>query len=357
MPDLRTVAIVTGTRAEYGLLETVMRGVDAHPALTLKVIAAGLHLSTNTLCDIAFPLADRVPMQEAGVTGRIADAASLGRGISGFAQAFATLNPDWVVVLGDRIEAFAAASAAAVGGWHVAHLHGGDRAEGVADESLRHAISKLAHLHLPATVQSAQRLAQMGEDLTRIHTVGSPAVDIIASIAPAHDAPELIVLQHPVGDDNDTEQARMAATLNATAHHRRLVLTPNADPGCEGIHRALRAANIETIDHLPRDRFLALLKGAHAIVGNSSAGLIEAAVCGIPAVNIGPRQGGRETPASVISCGYGLGDVASALTEALSLDTQSLVHPYGEGRTGSSAAQLLATLPWSGVALRKRNSY
>ena len=120
---------------------------------------------------------------------------------------------------------------------------------------------------------------------------------------------------------------------------------------------ASNAAGVEAVAHLPRGRFLALLKGARAVVGNSSAGLIEAAVCGTPAVNIGPRQGGRETPPTVVSCGYGAGDVGAALREALSLDAHGLAHPYGPAGVGGRVAGLLATLDGDAVPLRKRNTY
>ena len=354
-PPLRRVAVVTGTRADYGLLEPVMRAVDLHTGLALQCVVAGTHHTTASADDIAFPAAVAVVMQQADDTGRAADAAALGRGVSGFADAFRELKPDWVVVLGDRIEAFAAAAAAAVGGQRVTHLHGGDRAEGVADESMRHAISKLAHLHLPATAQSAHRLEQMGEDRQRIHVVGSPAIDGLDAIDPATNAPDLVVMLHPVGDDDDTECARMAALLHATRHHSRLVMAPNADPGARGIRQALDDAGITAVEHLPRSRFIAALKGASALVGNSSAGLIEASACGTPAVNVGDRQAGRETPPSVVTCGHG--DIAAALREALSLDAATLSHPYGDGDTGPRVASLLATVRFDAAGLRKRNTY
>jgi hypothetical protein len=153
-PARRTrVAIVTGSRAEFGLLVPVMHAVQARPELELQVIAAGSHLiqPALTLRDVKalFPIIDSVPMQIAGRVGRAEDAQALGTGISRFARVYAAHAPDWIVVLGDRIEAFAAASAASIGGYLLAHIHGGDRAEGVADEAMRHAITKLANLHFP----------------------------------------------------------------------------------------------------------------------------------------------------------------------------------------------------------------
>ncbi len=354
---VQQIAVLTGSRADYGLLEPVMRAIDLHPQLALQCVVAGTHHTTASRDDIAFPTAAAIPMQRINETGRDADAYALGRGVAGVAQALVDLRPHWVVVLGDRIEAFAAAAAAAVGGHRLAHLHGGDRAQGVADESLRHAISKLAHLHLPATDVSAQRLVQMGEDPARVHVVGSPAVDGIQAIGPDPNAPQLIVILHPVGDHEHAEHARMATLLRVTQSHRRMVLAPNADPGAAGIRRAIEEAGITPVEHLPRPRFLAVLKGARALVGNSSAGLIEAAVCGTPAVNIGPRQAGRETPPSVTSCDHGAGCIVAALDRALSLDTTTLSHPYGAGDTGPRVAALFAKLNPAAVPLHKRNMF
>ena len=302
---IRTIAVVTGTRAEYGLLEPVMRAVAEHDALELRCVVTGTHLTTGSVGDIAFPLAARVPMQRDGETGRAADAAALGRGVSGFASLFDEMQPDVVLVLGDRIEAFAAAAAGSVMGLRVAHVHGGDRAEGVADEAMRHAITKLAHLHFPATAQSRRRLLRLGEDPAAVWNVGSPAVDGLSGVRPAADAPRLIVMMHPVGDNDQTERGRMAEVLAAAAPFDPLVLMPNHDPGRGGIVQAISDAGIEAVDHLPRARFLSLLAGAAsgdrggAIVGNSSAGLIEAAVLRVPCVNVGSRQAGRETPPNV----------------------------------------------------------
>ena len=185
---VRRIAVVTGTRAEFGLLEPVMRAVAARADQQLLVIPCGSHLISPALTyrDVkaAFgsSIVDAVPMQVAGRTGRAADVEALGKGVARFGRAFERCAPDWVVVLGDRIEAFAAASAASVGGRAVAHIHGGDRAEGVADEAMRHAITKLAHLHLAATEQSRERIVRMGERPEHVRCVGSPAIDALAAI-------------------------------------------------------------------------------------------------------------------------------------------------------------------------------
>ena len=174
-------------------------------------------------------------MQVPGESGRLADARALGRGIAVLADILATISPDIVLVLGDRIEAFAAASAAAIGGIRVAHIHGGDRAEGVADESMRHAITKLAHVHFPASAESAQRILSLGEQPATIHLVGSPSVDGLAAMPALGDArygelgaPEFVFLMHPCGRSDDAEYADAAAALDA-AIVRSLSATASLD--------------------------------------------------------------------------------------------------------------------------------
>jgi UDP-N-acetylglucosamine 2-epimerase len=232
------VAVVTGSRAEFGLLTPVMLAIHANAELELAAIAAGSHLiqPAETFRDVKklFNIADSVPMQVAGRTGRYEDAEAVGKGVGRFARSFQRLNPDWVVLLGDRIEPFAAASAAALMGIAIAHVHGGDRAEGVADESMRHAITKLAHLHLPATKQSAERIVRMGEKPEYVHAIGSPAIDTLASITPLDDAayadlgsPKFVFLMHPVGRHAEMEEAAATNVTNALRGEKVLALHPN----------------------------------------------------------------------------------------------------------------------------------
>ncbi|MEQ9460786.1 MAG: UDP-N-acetylglucosamine 2-epimerase [Phycisphaeraceae bacterium] len=360
MSSRRRVVIVTGTRAEFGLLRTVLDACLAYRGLETSLIVTGTHLTLGTIDDIraaGYRIARRVPMQKPGEEGRVDDVRALGRGVTRMAGVFESLRPTFVVVLGDRIEAFAAASAAAVGGFRVAHLHGGDRAEGVADESMRHAISKLAHLHLPATAGSRRRLVRMGETKDRVMVVGSPAMDGLGEVVADGDAPKVMVLQHPVGESTKQEQAWMEATLQAVKKHDPLVLHPNTDAGAEGIRRAIKKAAVKTVKHLPRDLFLSLLAGAGVLVGNSSAGLIEAAALRTPAVNIGPRQAGRERPGTMVDCDYGERAVRAAVRQALALDTSKARHPYGRGDTGVRVAELLAGIDLERIPLRKLNAY
>ena len=358
----RRIAIVTGTRAEYGLLKPVLQAVRERADLELLVIAAGSHLvqPARTYYEIKqdFEVVDSIPMQTVGRVGRWHDVESTGKGISRFARSFERLRPDVVVVLGDRIEAFAAAAAASIGGLPVAHLHGGDLAEGVADEAMRHAITKLAHIHFPATETSAARILRMGEPRGRVHVVGSPAIDGLAGIPAMDDQsarelgdPQAILLLHPIGRPDEQEEAVASAALEAIGQRRTLCLMPNLDPGRAGIVRAIEAASaqahVRAIEHLKREAFVGLLRRlaetGGLLVGNSSAGLIEAGAIGVPAVNIGARQAGRERGTNVVdAAGESAGAIADAIGRALELDRAGFTHPFGDGRTGPRVAEILA---------------
>ena len=391
----RKVAVVTGTRAEWGLLSPVCDAICARGELALEVCAGGAHLLQPPVAEdralhravFGDPMPceptiiwvescgyhpHRFEMQRAGETGRLADAAALGRGVSALAEHFACLAPDIVVVLGDRIEAFAAASAASIGGIRVAHIHGGDRAEGVADEAMRHAITKLSHTHFAASAESAARIARLGEDAARIHLVGSPAVDGLDAIPSLSDheyaelgAPDFVFLMHPVGRPDGDEEREAHAVLEALAARGRVTaLAPNSDPGRNGIARAIeivaerRRTRFRAFRHIDRKLFIGLLRrtDVRAIVGNSSAGLIECAALGVRAVNIGARQAGRERADNAR-------DVASAwdgLAEALdTLDSwrPSGRHPYLEAGASHRIAEILATCDFSAHGLAKRCTF
>lgn len=370
----KKIVVVTGSRAEYGLLRPVMRAIRQQPACELLVIAAGSHLVGPQLTyrDVKadFEIIDKVPMQVAGRTGRLADCEATGTGIARFARVFGFHAPDWIVVLGDRIEAFAAGAAASIGGFALAHIHGGDRAEGVADEAMRHALTKMAHLHFAATVASAERITRMGERPDRVHTVGSPAIDDLASFPALGDqefaelgSPDRVVLMHPVGREAEAEERCAASALEALEGNRLLVLHPNFDPGRDGIVRAITTSGAPFRLHLERRVFVGLLRRLAAargvLVGNSSAALIEAAALGLPAVDIGSRQAGRETPPNVVHAEDESTDaIRRAVSRAASIDRSGLSHPYGDGRSGERIARTLASLDSRSPGfVKKHNTY
>jgi len=366
----RTIAVITGTRAEFGLLRPVMHAIDAHPKLALRTIATGTHLlaPARTIDEIkaAFTVDCEVAMQREGVTGRAHDAEALGRGVIGIASALAMLHPDFALVLGDRIEALAGALAASISGIRVAHIHGGDRAEGIADEAMRHAITKLAHLHLPATELSAKRIISMGEPAARVHIVGSPAIDGLEDIAPLSDdaftalgKPEVLYLMHP----DNAAPAELAfesavALEQCMQAGRTLALAPNHDPGRDIIMQTITHAGCAMCHHVPRHEFVGLLRRVRVLVGNSSAGLIEAAAVGVPVVNLGPRQSGRECADNVIHVERASESaVREAIQAALRAGHRSISHPFGEGHAGRRSAEILAAIECAQLPLAKQNSY
>jgi UDP-hydrolysing UDP-N-acetyl-D-glucosamine 2-epimerase len=388
----RRIVIVSGTRAEFGLLVPVAKAVMAHPGLELQMVATGVLALDEPLATarrgqggyrLQKPIGREgvlisyvVPMQDDTV-GRAADTAAVGRGIANLGTLFTTLQPDVVLVLGDRVEAFAAAAAGSIGGFRVGHIHGGDRAEGVADEAMRHAITKLAHLHFPATAQSRRRLIRMGESPANIWQHGSPAMDGLTNVhflavddvktycKEACD-PYGVVLQHPVGASDRQESQWMRATLSAVRACGLfpLVFAPNRDPGCDGIVSAIHAAGLQPIVDVPRQDFLSLLAGATVMVGNSSAGLIEASAIrsavwarrGVPVVNVGPRQSGRERPGNVWDSDYGAAAVEAAIRRAMTT-RRRWRNPYGGGDAGPRIAGTLAAVDLAAVSIHKRNSY
>jgi GDP/UDP-N,N'-diacetylbacillosamine 2-epimerase (hydrolysing) len=304
----RRVCFVTGTRAEFGLMQSTLSAIRAEPKLRLQIIATGMHLSAEhgeTVRTIG-KLDGTVAWRHASGPGAVAVAT--GKAIAGLAEKFQKLKTEIVLVVGDRVEAFAAAAAGHIAGLIVAHVHGGDRALGQVDDSLRHAITKLSHIHFPATVESAGRIVRLGEDKWRIHRVGSPGIDGIVSAAKSGgrgDRYALLVL-HPTDTDVAAEKWRAAMVLRAVRRigfDHTVIVYPNNDPGSAGIidywksHTDHKRATV--LRDVARPEYLALLRDAAVLVGNSSSGIIEAASFGTPVLDVGPRQAGRERSGNV----------------------------------------------------------
>jgi UDP-hydrolysing UDP-N-acetyl-D-glucosamine 2-epimerase len=366
----RRILGVTGTRAEFGLLVPVFRAIEDRPELELLVTVCGTHLlqPAYTRDEVAamFTVAAEVPMQRDGESGRIADAHAFARGVEGITALLDALRPDAVLVLGDRIEAFAAASSAAIAGVRVVHIHGGDRAEGVADESMRHATSKLAHLHLCASAGSAERLWRMGETDSRIIVAGSPALDGLDAMPPLDDeryralgSPEIVFLLHPTGRSREEEALSASMLLElCAARGRVLCLEPNFDPGREGIMDAIAKSGLPSVPHLPRHEWIGLLRRVRTLVGNSSAGLLEAAALRLWTVNIGPRQSGRERARNVVDVPRWIPQaIQDALTRVFDSSPPPAGHPFGDGTAAVRAAEALASPGFANLTLTKRNSY
>ncbi len=376
---IRRVAVVTGTRAEYGVLRSTIRAIADHPRLHLQLVVTGMHLlrrfGTTVRCieRDGWTIDARVPMQR-GDDHPLDQARGLGRGVSGLTKFFDGADTDIVLVLGDRIEAMAAALAATTTGRFIAHVHGGDVAPGDVDDALRHSLTKLAHVHLAATKQAARRIIRLGERPDFVHVVGAPGLDDLYAIA--HDtsaAPrprrDALVIQHAYGRPPAAEQRVMTSILRAVRHCglSAVAVYPNSDRGHTGIVQALRARachpngrpTLRVVKSLDRDRFLRMLINARVLIGNSSSGIIEAPAVGTPVVNVGPRQAGRlRARAAVLDARETFADIRQNLQNALQQRPKNMPStPYGDGSAGRRIARIIASTPLTSVLRRKANTF
>lgn len=369
----RNICFVTGTRAEFGLMRSAFTAIQSHPQLNLQLIATGMHLDAAhgaplaALQSAGFKPSAVIPWPpSSGRATPLDTAIHTGSAISHLARAFARLKSDIILITGDRVEAFAAATAAHLSGRIVAHVHGGDRAQGQVDDSLRHAITKLAHIHFPATLESAQRIRKLGEDPARIHRVGSPGLDGIRAAATPRaqllkQFPHLkniryaILLLHPTDPDPALEQRRAELALRALRASRQcdhlVIIHPNNDPGSGGIlaawKRLAKSKDITLLPDLPRSTFLALLRDAVLLAGNSSSGIIEAASFSTPVLDIGPRQSGRQRSQNVLHSDWNPASLRATLQRLLRTRRGKVTNVYGghsAAGAGARIARILASL-------------
>jgi len=378
----RKIAVVTGTRAEYGLLYWIIKEIHDDPDLILQLVVTGMHLSPEfglTYKEIeadGFPIAEKVEMLLSSDT-EVGISTSIGLGIMGFAKAFDRLKPDILVVLGDRFEILAAATAAVVARIPIAHIHGGEATEGVIDEAIRHAMTKMSHIHFPATDLYARRIRQMGEDPDKVFVFGAPGLDNIYGLKlPGGEelSRELkigfgekvaVITYHPVTLEEHNAKQHMANLLVALAGRElTLVFThANADTGGRIINQMIadfvkNEPNVYAFTSLGQRRYLGLLSIADVMVGNSSSGIIEAPSFQLPVVNIGDRQRGRVRAANVIDCGIGEQEIAIALDQALTKEfresLKNLINPYGTGQTSSRIVDVLRNIRLDEGLIKKR---
>lgn len=367
----RRICFVTGTRAEFGLMRTVLQAIQDHPKLQLQLVVTGMHLhrrhgmSIEGIRKDGWKIDAIVPWK---LDNRLAE--QTGLAMSHLARTFERLKSDVILVVGDRVEPFAAASAAHIAQKAVAHVHGGDRAPGQIDDSLRHAITKLSHIHFPATATSAQRLLWLGEDRSRIHLAGSPGVDgITDQAASLTDFPKLtagqyaLILLHPTETDSAVEYRRAQSLFHAVRRagvDQAVVIYPNNDPGSDGIIRAWREQRQQMtylLKDVSRPEFLGLLRDAAVLVGNSSSGIIEAASFGTRVVNIGPRQLGRDRSQNVTDVTDNPARITAAVRRAYNAGPWRGKNVYGGRGTGKRIADALASITIDQQLLRKLIAY
>lgn len=370
----RKICVVTGTRAEYGLLRWLMAGIREHPRLELQVIVTGMHLASEfglTYREIeehGFTIDARVNMLLSSDTP--ADIAkSMGLGLIGFADALERLRPDLLVGLGDRFELFSAVTAALVGRIPVAHIHGGETSEAAFDESLRHSITKMSHLHFVAAEEYRRRVIQLGEHPDRVFLVGGLGVDSVRRLE-LLDRNSLeqalgfelrrrnfLITFHPVTLEYDAAARQLdelLAALDEQGDAGLIFTMPNADTDGRGLGGAIRRfvdahPNARAYASLGQLRYLSCMQHADAVVGNSSSGLIEAPALGRPTVNVGDRQRGRLKASSVVDCEPDRRAIAAALELVCSPEFQQAAravrNPYGEGGATERILSVLADYP------------
>lgn len=382
----RRICIITGSRADYGLLSGVMRLISQDDALQLQIIVTGAHLESRLGLTINEIQADgfspdaSIPIDLSDDTS-VSVAEAVGQATKELASALAKLSPHIVVLLGDRYETLAAATASVILGIPVAHIHGGETTEGAMDELFRHAITKLSHLHFAAAELYAKRIIQMGEAAERVYVVGAPGVDAVLTATQSISQmdthisnlglfdPTFLVTYHPVtirdGDTDDVKAiSSLLAALDRFQEARILITGVNADPGREQIVRHLAEyadkypKRVSLHNSLGQKRYLAVMRQSAVVIGNSSSGIVEAPAIGVPTVNIGDRQKGRLKAASIIDCDENTDAISKAISLALdpsfckSICDQSL--PYG-GR--DAARKIVAILRGCDVTKLRRKTF
>ena len=355
----RKICVLTGTRAEYGLLYWLMRNIESDPSLALQLIVTGTHLepafghTADVIEADGFHIDVRVPIELIGDTS-VSIAKSTGLATAGIANALKALSPDIVVLPGDRFEILAAATAATLCRIPIAHIHGGEVTEGAIDDAMRHAITKLSSVHFVATEAYRKRVVQMGEHPDTVFTVGAPGLDHMhqTELLSADDiaktleieacASYFLITMHPATRAQIDAKAEIDALLEALTRihdHAAIFTGVNADAGHGTISKRIKAyvadnpARARAFNSLGQVGYLSAMRDAAIVIGNSSSGIIEAPALGVPTVNIGDRQKGRLRAASIIDAAADKNSIHQAITKALSPAFRDTIKntdcPYG----------------------------
>ncbi len=384
---MRKVCVVIGSRANYGSIKSVMRAIRAHPDLHLQIIvgASALLDRFGSVVDVierdGYVADARVNMIVEGETP-VTMAKSTGLGLLELPTLFELLKPDVVITVGDRFETMATAVAGAYMNIPLAHTMGGE-VTGTIDESIRHAITKLAHVHFPANQEAAARILRLGEDPAAVHVVGCPRMDLVAEVTAnggaeidaewleregvgGHlrlDEPFLLVSQHPVTTEYGQAEQQITETLMALKDlgMPAIMLWPNVDAGSEDVSRGMRKFRekhrldfIRFYKNFPVETYLRLMKSAACLVGNSSSSIREGAFIGTPAVNIGSRQDGRERGPNVVDAPHDRQAIAEAIRRQVAHGRYPAAHIYGDGHAGTRIADVLSRAP---LHVQKRIQY
>lgn len=367
----KKICVVTGSRSEYGLLSHLMKRLAQDPDFKLQIVASAMHLSPEygltyqTIEKDGFCIDEKVEMLLSSDTP-VGIAKSLGLGVISFADVFARLKPDLIILLGDRFESLAAAQAAFIAAIPIAHIHGGEITEGAYDDAIRHSLSKMAHLHFVAAEPYRQRVMQLGEDPVRVHCVGAMALDSFMN-TPKVDKSTLeaflkfkcnrytfaITYQPETLESKEMAKdfAMVLEALLAFEDCTYIFTKGNADKNCHVIYEMMETFSAEHPDKaksftcLGHEKYLQLLQNVDLVLGNSSSGIIEAPFFKVPTVNIGQRQAGRVRATSVLDCAVNKNEIIQtielALSDSFKKTMADMVYPYGDGSPAEKIMHIL----------------
>lgn len=379
----RKVLYITGTRADYGLMQSTLRAINGHPSLSLEVVVTGMHLMGEFGKTIGEVRKDGFKIHKINTVFEADNRESMsnfvGNLILGLTEKIKTIKPDILLLLGDRAEMLGAAVAGTYLSVPLAHIHGGDVTSTV-DEVARHAITKLSHIHFPATKKSAERIAKMGEDPRRVFVVGAPGLDAVLNESLLDDnvladkykiKPDkhlILVVQHPVTAEIEDAGLQMEETMEVVKSlgYQTTVIYPNADAGGRKMIKVIesykREGFIQAYKSVPRKDYLSLLAKASVLVGNSSSGIIESSSFHLPVVNIGTRQEGRDRSENVIDVGYSKKEIVEAVEKAVfdekfKRKVERCRNPYGDGKASVRIAKVLSSIRIDNQLLNKKLVY
>jgi GDP/UDP-N,N'-diacetylbacillosamine 2-epimerase (hydrolysing) len=378
---MKKIAVITGSRAEYGLLRNLMKAIDADEKLKLQIFVTGMHLSTKHGMTKTEILADGLEItQEVPSLGlndsRVAIGSAIAAGIHGFSKGFDNWKPDLILVLGDRYEILAASIAALVMNIPIAHIHGGEITEGAFDDSIRHSITKMSHIHFVANLEYKRRVLQMGEEEDKVFIVGGLGVDNInetkllekneieSFLGIKFGKKNLLVTFHPVTLDDFPSEKQLAELMNALSEFPDITIIftmPNADPDSHVLFKMItdfvgKRSNAYCFDSLGSLLYLSCLAISDGVVGNSSSGLAEAPTLKVGTINIGDRQTGRLKSKSVIDCKPNKQEIVDSIEKLYSKEFQKTVkgsiNPYGEPGATQKILEHIKNVTLEGITVK-----
>ena len=371
---VKNILYVTGTRADYGLMHETLKLLNNEESIQLDVVATGMHLMHEFGYSIDEIKRDNFNLHIADQTFKKDDERSMsefiGNLITDLTKLFSQIDPDIVLLLGDRGEMLAGAIVASYLQIPIAHIHGGDVSSTV-DDAARHAITKFANIHFPATELSASRIRQMGENPDNIFVVGAPGLDSIIKSKNNIDEEYLkdkyniekdfvLVLQHPVSLEVNDSAFQISQTLDAIAQtdYQTILVYPNADAGGRAMISKINEYDVDAYKNITHDDFIGLLGMASILIGNSSSGIIESSSFKLPVINIGTRQSGREKASNVIDVDYNKDEILKAIdyinSEEYQNQLNNCINPYGDGHASERICDILKNMELTNDLLNKQ---